>query len=161
MFCSIIDTRYIKCGYTLILFCANACNLQDVFIFDACNKTVVTHGNFARSCIYSTGNVSTREQIKRIIHCHMKSSFSEIVINIYVNCHQNLKRRVNIGIWAAWNHIGLQFQRKAALNAKALISVLALIVSFERVPPHTHPYLPSRCSWSKHWVVRINGCIQL
>lgn len=42
--------------------------------------------------------VSTRERIKRIIHFCTKSSFNDIVINIYVNCHQNLKRHVNIRI---------------------------------------------------------------
>lgn len=105
--------------------------------------------------------VSAREWIKRIIPFCRKSSFNEIVINIYVNCHQNLKRHVNIRIWAAWNQINLQFQRKAALNAKALISVLALIVSFESFPSHIHPHLPSRCSWSKHQVVWINEGVQV
>lgn len=91
----------------------------------------------------------------------MKSSFNAIVINIYVNCHQNLKRQVSITIWAAWNHISLQFQRKAALNAKALVSALALIVSFECAPPHIHPHIPYRCSRRKHQVPRINEHRQL
>lgn len=154
--CRIIDSCYIRCGFALLLLCANACNLKNVLFFHASNKIVVIHGSFAWCCIYSTGNDSTRERIKRIIRFSMKSSFNETTINININCHQNLKRHVNIRIWAVWNHISPHFQRKAALNAKALIFLLALIVSFEIIPPHIHPHPPSRCSWSKHRVVWIN-----
>lgn len=41
------------------------------------DETSIRHGTI----------VSTREWIKRIIHFCVKSSFNEIDINIYVNCH--------------------------------------------------------------------------
>lgn len=45
--CRITYSCHIRCGFALLLLCANAYNLKNVLFFHASNKIVVSHGNFA------------------------------------------------------------------------------------------------------------------
>lgn len=82
---------------------------------------------FNRRCQFQIAKVS-----KRIIHLCRKSDFNEIVINIYVKCHLNLKRHVNMSVWIPQDCLKLHFQWNILFSFKSsLISAPMFIVLFE------------------------------
>ena len=72
------------------------------------------------------------EMNKRIIHLYRKSDFNEIVINIYIKYHLNLKKHVNISFWTPQDFLKLQFWGIILFSFKSsLVSAQMFTVLFE------------------------------
>lgn len=120
-----------QCESVPFFLLANIYYLKKCLFFHACNKLYATH-----CCVLSIFNRKQQFQItemnKRIIHLYRKSDFNEIIINIYIKYHLNLKRHANIILWTPQDFLKLQFWRIILFSFRSsLVSAQVFTVLFE------------------------------